>query len=117
MKEAPYLDHENLDVYRCAIDFLVMTTRFGAALPGGESELRDQLKPACISIPLNIAESCGKTSAPEGARCLSIARGSALEMRRHPRRRRRDGRARPDPGRRRPRRFWLASSLRTKMAH
>jgi hypothetical protein len=33
MKEAPYLDHENLDVYRGAIDFLVMTTRFGVALP------------------------------------------------------------------------------------
>ena len=80
MKEPPYLDHENLDVYRCAMDFfLVMATRFGAALPRGESELRDQLKRASMSIPLNIAESCGKTSAPERARFLSIARGSALE--------------------------------------
>ena len=78
MKEAPHLDHENLDVYRCAIDFLAMATRFGAALPRGESELRD-LKRASMSIPLHIAESCGKTSAPERGRFLSIARGSALE--------------------------------------
>jgi four helix bundle protein len=56
-----------------------MATRLGAALPRGESELRDQLKRASISIPLNIAESCGKTSAPDRARFLSIARGSALE--------------------------------------
>jgi four helix bundle protein len=70
---------ENLDVYRCAIDFLALATRFGAALPRGEGELRDQLKRASMSIPLNIAESCGKTSALERARFLSIARGSALE--------------------------------------
>jgi four helix bundle protein len=32
-----------------------------------------------MSIPLNIAESCGKVSAPDRARFLAIARGSALE--------------------------------------
>ena len=79
MKRDPYLDHENLDVYRCAIDLVGLTTRLGADLRRGEGELRDQLKRASMSIPLNIAESCGKTSAPDRARFLSIARGSALE--------------------------------------
>ncbi len=79
MSETPRLDHENLDVYRCSIELLALTTRVGAQLPRGESELRDQLKRAAMSIPLNIAESCGKPSAPDRARFLSIARGSALE--------------------------------------
>jgi four helix bundle protein len=79
MREVPYLDHENLDVYRCAIELLAMTARLGASLPRGESELRDQLKRASMSVPLNIAESCGKTSAPDRARFLAVARGSALE--------------------------------------
>jgi four helix bundle protein len=79
MKQAPYLDHQSLDVYRCAIDLIGLTTRLSAELRRGEGELRDQLKRASMSIPLNIAESCGKRSAPDRARFLSIARGSALE--------------------------------------
>ncbi len=79
MSETPRLDHENLDVYRCSIELLALTTRIGSALPRGEGELRDQLKRAAMSIPLNIAESCGKPTAPDRARFPSIARGSALE--------------------------------------
>jgi four helix bundle protein len=79
MSDIPRLDHENLDVYRCAVDFLALATRIGAALPRGDGDLRDQLKRAAMSIPLNIAESCGKASAPDRARFLVIARGSALE--------------------------------------
>jgi four helix bundle protein len=48
-------------------------------LPRGEGEIRDQLKRAATSIPLNIAESCGKMSGPDRARFLLVARGSALE--------------------------------------
>jgi four helix bundle protein len=79
MSETPYLDHENLDVYRCGIDFLVLATRVCAGLPRGEADLRDQLRRAASSIPLNIAESCGKPGGPDRVRFLSIARGSALE--------------------------------------
>jgi four helix bundle protein len=79
MSDIPRLDHENLDVYQCAIDFLAMASRLGAALPRGEGDLRDQLKRAAVSIPLNIAESCGKMSTPDRSRFLLIARGSALE--------------------------------------
>jgi len=79
MDETPYLDPEGLDVYRCAIEFLGMATRIRAAMHRGEGELKDQLKRASMSIPLNIAESSGKTSVADRARFLSIARGSALE--------------------------------------
>lgn len=77
--KVPYLDHENLDVYRCSIELLVVVRRLSGEFPRGEGELRDQLKRASISIPLNIAESCGKTTTPDRARFLVIARGSALE--------------------------------------
>lgn len=79
MTDTPYLDHEGLDVYRCAIEFLAIATRLGSALPRGEGELKDQFKRASMSIALNIAESSGKTGAADRARFLSIARGSALE--------------------------------------
>ena len=79
MGETPYLDYESLDVYRCAIEFVALATRIGAAPPRGEGELKDQLKRASMSIPLNIAESSGKTAGADRARFLMIARGSALE--------------------------------------
>jgi len=62
------LDHERLDVYRCAIAFLVVAVRIGARLGRGQAELRDQLQRASTSIPLNIAEASGKSSAADRAR-------------------------------------------------
>ena len=58
MKEAPYLDHENLDVYRCAIDFLAMATRLGAALPRGEGEFARGSALECGAI-LDVAVATG----------------------------------------------------------
>jgi len=49
------LDHENLDVYRCAIKFLSFAFELANSLPRGEGELRDQLNRAAISVVLNIA--------------------------------------------------------------
>ncbi len=49
------------------------------SLPRGNAELKDQLKRAALSIPLNIAESCGKISDADRARFVAIARGSAME--------------------------------------
>lgn len=77
--DQPRLDHENLDVYRCAIEFLRMALAIVSALPRGESELRSQLKRAAMSIPLNIAEGAGKPSVLDRARFHAIARGSAME--------------------------------------
>jgi four helix bundle protein len=78
MERAP-LDFERLDVYRCAIDFLTMAVRITSHLPRGHSDLRDQLRRASSSVPLNIAEACGKTSNADRAHFNAIARGSALE--------------------------------------
>ena len=73
------LDFERLDVYRCAIDFLALAVRVTAHMPRGQADLRDQLRRASTSIPLNIAEASGKTGGADRARFHAIARGSALE--------------------------------------
>ena len=73
------LDFETLDVYRCAIEFLAFAVRIGSHMPRGHADLRDQLRRASTSIPLNIAEGSGKTSAAERSHHHAIARGSALE--------------------------------------
>ena len=71
------LDAERLDVYRVAVEFQVLAT---GLLPGGRwPVLRDQLERASASIALNIAEGCGRLSAPDKARFYGIARGSATE--------------------------------------
>jgi four helix bundle protein len=77
--ERPLLDFERLDVYGCAVEFLALAVRVTARMPRGQSDLRDQLRRASTSIPLNIAEASGKTRGPDRARYYAIARGSALE--------------------------------------
>src|SRR5262250_1925754 len=73
------LDHENLDVYQRSLEFLAVVMRLLGRLPRGEREIRDQLKRAAMSIPLNIAEGAGKPTTADRARFHSIARGSAME--------------------------------------
>lgn len=73
------LAYERMDVYRCAVEFLALYARILDAIPKGNAALADQLKRAALSIPLNIAESSGKTSAADRRRFCAIARGSAME--------------------------------------
>jgi four helix bundle protein len=73
------LDFERLDVYRLSIDFLGYCVRVTSRMPRGQADLRDQLRRAATSIPLNIAEGTGKRSGAERAHHYTIARGSALE--------------------------------------
>ena len=73
------LDHEKLDVYQCSIEFLALPVQVIETLPKGYSALVDQLKRASWSIPLNIAEGCGKNSFPDKQRFYAFARGSAME--------------------------------------
>ncbi len=73
------LDHEKLDVYQCSIEFLALSVQVIETLPKGYSALVDQLKRASWSIPLNIAEGCGKNSLPDKQRFYAFARGSAME--------------------------------------
>lgn len=73
------LDYEKLDVYRCAIEHLACVFKWLPLLPRGHSALADQWRRAAMSIPLNIGEGAGKTSAAERAHCYAIARGEAME--------------------------------------
>ena len=77
--DVPLLDHEKLDVYRVAVDFLALALRILDGIPRQRRELRSQLERAAMSVPLNIAEGCGKPSGADRARYHAIARGSALE--------------------------------------
>lgn len=70
-------DHERLDVYRCAREFvIVISAVLKRTVP---RELRDQVDRSSMSILFNIAEGAGKTSHPEKQRFYEIARGSATE--------------------------------------
>ena len=73
------LDHERLDVYQLSVGFLAIAFRLVETLPRGFSDLRDQLRRAATSIPLDIAEGSGKLDGPDRSRYYAIARGSAME--------------------------------------
>jgi hypothetical protein len=53
------LDHERLDVYRLALDFLVFAHQVIERLPRGRSHPCDPLTRASTSIVLNLAEGAG----------------------------------------------------------
>ena len=73
------LEHERLDVYHLALDFLVFANGVIEALPRGRSHLADQFTRASTSIVLNLAEGAGKLSKPDKRRYYLTARGSATE--------------------------------------
>lgn len=73
------LNHERLIVYQYALDFVALALQLIEKIPKGHSQLSDQFRRACMSVPLNIAEASGKPSKLDGARFFAIARGSALE--------------------------------------
>jgi four helix bundle protein len=78
--EAPVqFDHEKLDVYNAAVDFVAISHRILSTLPPGHGDLADQLRRAATSIVLNIAEGAGEFSKAEKARFYRIARRSGTE--------------------------------------
>ena|SRR5689334_15164854 len=74
-----YFDHEKLDVYVAAIDFVVVANAVVGRLPRGNAYLADQLLRAATSISFNIAEGAGESAEHEKARFYRIARRSATE--------------------------------------
>ena len=73
----PLFDHEKLEVYRVAREFLVVATALAARkMP---RDLRDQFDRASSSILFNIGEGAGKTAKADKQRSYEIARGSATE--------------------------------------
>jgi four helix bundle protein len=72
-------DHERLDVYHVALDFLALADDVVQQLPRGRSHLADQLTRASTSIVLNLAEGTGKFSRPDKRRYYLTSSGSATE--------------------------------------
>ncbi len=75
----PIFDHDRLDVYRLAIEYVSASFADAKSLDGVHRHARDQWLRAAQSIPLNIAEGNGKRSLKDRNRFLDIARGSTLE--------------------------------------
>ena len=71
--------HENLDVYRCSVEFLVVADEIAGSLQRGRGYLSDQLRRAATSITLNIAEGAGEFARTEKARFYRIAKRSTTE--------------------------------------
>jgi len=72
-------EHERLDVYKAAIEFLILADAVAAALPRGRAYIADQLRRAASSISFNIAEGVGEFAPEEKARFYRMARRSATE--------------------------------------
>jgi len=72
-------DHEKLDVYKVAIEFVILSSEMAEQLPRGKAYLADQLQRASSSIPLNIAEGAGEFSGPEKCCFYRVAKRSATE--------------------------------------
>ena len=71
-------DHEKLDVYQLAIDFVARANDIVENLPRGRGYLADQLQRAALSIVLNLAEGAGKFSPKDKAAFYLRARGSTI---------------------------------------
>jgi four helix bundle protein len=72
-------DFENLDVFDVAIQAVVVIDALVEQLPEGRAYIKDQLRRAANSMPLNIAEGVGEFQPQEKARFYRIARRSATE--------------------------------------
>lgn len=73
------LDHEKLNVYQAAIEFVIHAEEVIQHLPRGKTYLKDQLQRAALSISLNIAEGAGEYAVDEKARFYRMAKRSATE--------------------------------------
>ena len=71
-------DHEKLNVYQVAIQFVGWSSGLFDDMPRGIAVCK-QLDRAATSIPLNIAEGNGKYTSADRCRFFDIARGSTLE--------------------------------------
>jgi four helix bundle protein len=73
--------HENLDVWKKGVDFVVEMYRVTESFPKYERfGLISQLRRAAVSIPSNIAEGAARRSEKEFLYFLSNAQGSASEV-------------------------------------
>jgi four helix bundle protein len=73
------LAYQRLDVYQCAVRAVALCSTISNEIPKGYGTLTEQLRRAIVSIPLNIAEGCGRPTAADATRFYGMARGSAME--------------------------------------
>ena len=74
-----YFDHEKLEVYQVAIDFVAWCETLLEECKGKAASAKQHLDEASSSIPNNIAEGNGKWSKKDRKKFFEVARGSALE--------------------------------------
>jgi len=73
--------HENLEVWKKAVDFVVMVYRYTEDFPKDERfGLVSQLRRAAVSIPANLAEGAARAFPKETLHFVSNAQGSASEV-------------------------------------
>jgi four helix bundle protein len=74
-----YFDHEKLEVYQVAIQFVAWSENLLEECQGKAASAKKHLDEASSSIPNNIAEGNGKWSKKDRKKFFEVARGSALE--------------------------------------
>ena len=72
-------EHERLDVYALALDFIARAQTLSRRIPKGNGELAEQLRTAASSVGLNLAEGAGEFARSDKARFYRMARRSAAE--------------------------------------
>lgn len=73
--------HRDLVVWQKAVELAVLIYKAAESLPPKERfGLWSQMTRAASSVPMNIAEGCGRQGAREFANFLSMARGSLAEL-------------------------------------
>ena len=74
-------DYRKLEVWQKAHQLTLFLYKVTQSFPANEQyNLTSQMRRSAYSIPMNIAEGCGKASNPEFARYLDISLGSASEL-------------------------------------
>jgi len=74
-----HFDHEKLDAYRVAVDFVGVAAQIIEGLPRGSAYVKDQLGRAALSITANTAEGAGEFKRKDKARFYRMAARSATE--------------------------------------
>lgn len=75
----PQFDHEKLDVYKVAMEFVILIDEIVEHFQRGRAYLVDQLQRAGTSVLLNIAEGAGEYASNEKGRFYRMAKRSATE--------------------------------------
>lgn len=84
MKHTVARTHEDLEVWRCAIEVAKGIYGLSARLPSCETfGLANQLRRAAVSIPANIAEGAARGYTKDFLRFLGVAQGSLAELQTH----------------------------------